>query len=211
MHIWSSSHQQQSYPNQSQSVPPRVHAQQPSDTPTTITFRFSGSKGSILSSVVTDPWGQSVFSATSTKKETIISNGARQVIATVDWDHSKPKMYYHGISCRVKDFVPYDKKSQCRTINHSGQQFDWTEASKDTLLLISKSSPDYPLAVCRSHHGTVEIEISQSALQSNLLEPILLSAFFMHSGKSLGDGPSEGLDPGVMGGIIGAQAGTFYG
>lgn len=96
---------QQGYPT----APP---PQQQQPRPSSICFRFSGDKKTILNSTAIDPWGKTVMSAVSTKKETTLRNGENRVIATIDWDHSSPRMQFRGLEVKLKDFMPYDKKTK---------------------------------------------------------------------------------------------------
>jgi hypothetical protein len=83
------------------------------DDPRFVSFQFSGIKKTIRDSRVTDPWGRTVLTIASTKKESTLHNMQGQVLAVIEWNHSLPRIRYRGAEVKSKELLPLDKKHMC--------------------------------------------------------------------------------------------------
>ncbi|KAJ6515466.1 hypothetical protein C8R45DRAFT_209893 [Mycena sanguinolenta] len=112
-------------------------------TPNFITFKFSGTKPTIRDSKVTDPWGQTVLTISSTKKESTLYNMKGQAFASVEWKHSLPHVFHGGTEVKSKDFLPLERKSMIRGMTHAGQTYGWKGASDGMSVGVSHLTPSF--------------------------------------------------------------------
>ncbi|KAF7355690.1 hypothetical protein MSAN_01486800 [Mycena sanguinolenta] len=163
-------------------------------SPNFITFKFSGTKPTIRDSKVTDPWGQTVLTISSTKKESTLHNMQGQTFAVVEWKHSLPHVLYGGTEVKSKDFLPLERKSMIRGMTHAGQTYGWKGASDGMSVgLYHPSDPQNRLAYWHNEDHVIFVEVSRQACETpGLLEMCLMAVFMMNCGSQLEEHGSGG-------------------
>ncbi|KAJ7682372.1 hypothetical protein DFH06DRAFT_1314587 [Mycena polygramma] len=160
-----------------------------------ITFKFSGTKATIRDSRVTDQWGRTVLTIASTKKESTITNMHGHVVALIEWNHSLPRVKYHGEETKSKDFLPLDRKAMIRGMRHNGQTFGWRGSEdKVNVGLYPSSSPEKCIAYWHNEdqYG-IQLEASPQVFETpGLLDMSLMAVFLMNCGSQLEDHGSSG-------------------
>ncbi|KAJ6539752.1 hypothetical protein B0H19DRAFT_371500 [Mycena capillaripes] len=159
-----------------------------------ITFKFSGTKPNIRDSRVTDPWGRTVLTVASTKKESTLHNMSGQVLAHIEWNHSLPRILYHGAEVKSKDLLPLERKSMIRGMTHEGQTYGWRgSADGMSVGLYHPSSPEKCLAYWHNEEHVIFLEASPQACETaGLLDMCLIAVFLMNCGSQLEDHGSSG-------------------
>jgi len=159
-----------------------------------ITFKFSGTKPTIRDSRVTDPWGQTVLTISSTKKESTLHNMQGQVFALVEWNHSLPRVRYRGTEVKSKDFLPLERKSMIRGMTHEGHTYGWKgSADGMSVGLYNPSSPEKCLAYWHNEEHVIFLEASPQVCETpGLLDMCLMSVFLMNCGSQLEEHGSGG-------------------
>ncbi|KAJ7249737.1 hypothetical protein B0H12DRAFT_1121574 [Mycena haematopus] len=160
-----------------------------------ITFKFSGTKSTIRDSKVTDPWGQTVLTISSTKKESTLYNMQSHVFALVEWKHSLPHVRYGGTEIKSKDFLPLERKSMIRGMTHAGQTYGWKGAPDGMSVgLYHPSDPQNCLAYFHNEdQDGIFVEVSRQACETaGLLEMCLMAVFMMNCGSQLEEHGSGG-------------------
>ncbi|KAF8213967.1 hypothetical protein K438DRAFT_1802648 [Mycena galopus ATCC 62051] len=169
----------------------------PPPPPNFITFKFSGTKPTIRDSKVTDSWGQTVLTISSTKKETTLYNMQGHVFALIEWNHSLPRVRYRGTEVKSKDFLPLERKSMIRGMTLEGQTYGWKGAADGMSVgLYHPSAPNHCLAYWHNEEHVIHVEVSREACDTaGLLEMCLTAVFLMNCGSQLeehghGGGPN---------------------
>ena len=133
-----------------------------------VSFKFSGTKQTILNSQVMDPQGRVPFKVVSDKKHTTVSTSDGTTLAVMDWNHSSPVMHYNGNKLACKDWIKLDKKKKCvlhyyrsparpradtlapfpfcaicriRVFNHAGREYHWITRDETVYVRITHQSP----------------------------------------------------------------------
>ncbi|KAI0065781.1 hypothetical protein BV25DRAFT_1913221 [Artomyces pyxidatus] len=176
-----------------------------------VTFRFSGTKKTILNSQVHDPYGKTPFTVQSDKKHSVIHASNGSVIAKFDWDHSSPVMEYAGKKMKCKEWIPYHKESGTRKLTFEGKVYDWSTREK-TNYFEPSDQPGFPYVVWHDETDEVVIDVYQEALViPGLLEAAIASIVIMQSGHPVGDvgGSSGGSSLPLFGASLGAALGPM--
>ncbi|KAJ7835074.1 hypothetical protein B0H13DRAFT_2369495 [Mycena leptocephala] len=143
-----------------------------------ITFKFTGTKPTIRDSRVTDPWGRTVLTISSTKKESTLHN------------HSLPRVRYRGSEAKSKDLLPLERKSMIRGMTHESQTYGW-RGSPDGMSLYHPSAPEKCLAYWHNEEQVIFLEASLEVC-AGLLDMCLIAIFMMNCGSQLEDHGSSG-------------------
>jgi hypothetical protein len=78
-----------------------------SDERPSIELKISGSGASILNAIVVDPAGRPLYSISSNEsRTTLLSQRDSSKVATIDWDHSSPRMVFRGKKVKCKEWLP---------------------------------------------------------------------------------------------------------
>jgi len=114
-------------------------------------------------------------------------------VATIDWDHSSPRMVFRGKKLKCKEWLTRagrpGPKTESRIFFHGDSQFRWMhQPSRGFLIPANRSG----LIVAKWHSETLadglRLQIFQEALvEPGLIEAIILSILLLQSGHSLGD------------------------
>ncbi|KAJ6616257.1 hypothetical protein B0H10DRAFT_2038025 [Mycena sp. CBHHK59/15] len=167
-----------------------------------VSFQFSGTKKTIRDSRVTDPWGRTVLTINSTKKESVIVNMQGHVLAVVEWNHSLPKIRYHGTETKSKDLFPLDKKQMIRGMTHDGQSYGWRGLTdQEAVGLFPTSFPDKCIALWHNEDNVIFLKASPEVYQSGMLDVCLLAVFMMNCGMQLEDHGHSGNNFALVGAI----------
>ncbi|KAI0265907.1 hypothetical protein BC834DRAFT_824458 [Gloeopeniophorella convolvens] len=173
-----------------------------------VIFKFTGDKKTILHSQVMDPYGKSPFTVVSDKKHTTVRAADGTTLAAMDWDHSSPVMHYQGQKLRCKEWIPYHKETQSRTLTHAGKKYNWVTRN-ETSFLEPSDRPGFPVVIWRDPTGQVEVEAFQEALVvPGLLEAAIISVVIMQSGHPIGDVAGKGGSGINLGIILGGSLGA---
>ncbi|KAJ7639303.1 hypothetical protein FB45DRAFT_424379 [Roridomyces roridus] len=170
--------------------------------PRFIPFKFSGGKPNIRDSEVTDPWGQTVMRIASTKRESTLRNGQGNVIAVIEWDHSVPRVMFHGEERKSKDMFPLDRKHMTRGMTHQGQHYIWKNMPQPHEALVglySSSSPDHCIAYWHNEDPQIFLDAAPEVYKSGMLDIALLAAFMMNCGTAIDEGGHGGGNVGLVG------------
>ncbi|KAJ7098771.1 hypothetical protein B0H15DRAFT_945281 [Mycena belliarum] len=159
--------------------------------PRFISFTFSGTTKTIRDSRVTDPWGRTVLTITSTKKESTLQNMSGQVLAAVEWKHSLPRIHYRGALVKSKELFPLDRKQMIRSMTHEGHTYGWRGLG-DAVGLYPASSPDKCIAHWHDENDIVVLKASPEVFETGMLDICLLAVFMMACGVELEDGGGGG-------------------
>ncbi|KAJ7724851.1 hypothetical protein B0H16DRAFT_1782589 [Mycena metata] len=162
--------------------------------PQFITFKFSGVKKTIRVSRVTDPWGRTVLTVASTKKESTLHNMHGQVLAVVEWNHSLPRIRYRGAEVKSKDFLPLEGKAMIRGMTHEDQTYGW-RGSPDgmNVELYHPSAPQKRLAYWHNEENVIHMEASPEICENaGMLDMCLMAVFLMTCGTQLEEHGSGG-------------------
>ncbi|KAJ7437140.1 hypothetical protein B0H11DRAFT_2108563 [Mycena galericulata] len=176
-------------------LPPSV----PHD-PSFVSFKFSGLKTTIRDSQVTDPWGRTVLTVASTKKESTLHNMQGHVVAVVEWNHSVPRVRYHGAETKSKDMFPLDRKNMTRGMTHEGHSYTWKSMpGGEAVGLFSTASPEKNLAYWHNEENQIFLEASPEVYQSGMLDICLIAVFMMNCGSQIDEGSHGGGNIGLVG------------
>ncbi|KAH9968458.1 hypothetical protein BJV74DRAFT_868256 [Russula compacta] len=156
-----------------------------------IKLKFTCGSSDIVNSVVVDAAGGILYSTSSdSKRTTLVSCGDNVEIATIEWDHSSPRMVFRRQKIKCKDWLPLaGPDTESRVLTHGGAQFTWMLQSS-TGYLIPANRPGLAVARWRvkSRTDILHLEVFQEALvDSGLLEKIVLSVLLLRSGRAFGD------------------------
>ena len=77
-----------------------------------VSFKFSGTKKTILNSQVMDPHGKVSFNVVSDKKHTTVRASDGTTLAVVEWNHSIPVMQYGGKQLKCKEWIAWDRSGR---------------------------------------------------------------------------------------------------
>ncbi|KAJ7223912.1 hypothetical protein C8J57DRAFT_231755 [Mycena rebaudengoi] len=154
-------------------------------------FTFSGTKKTIRDSKVTDPWGRTVMSVSSTKKESILVNMQSAVVAVVEWKHSLPRIQYRGVEKKSKDLLPFDSKHNTRGMTFDEKSYIWRHIKEQEVVgLFAAASPDKCIAFWdQTDSEQIFFKASPQVFETpGMLEMSLLTVFLMNCGTALEDG-----------------------
>ncbi|KAJ7044756.1 hypothetical protein C8F04DRAFT_1250008 [Mycena alexandri] len=185
-------HPDAKYPDEKALHQPPPAGQAGAPGPQFITFKFSGVKKTIRDSHVTDPWGRTVLTIASTKKESTLHNMHGQVLAVIEWNHSLPKIRYRGSEAKSKEFLPLERK--IRGMTHEGQMYGW-RGSPDgmNVELYHPSAPQKCLAYWHNEENVIHMEASPEVCESaGMLDMCLMAVFLMTCGTQLEEHGSGG-------------------
>lgn len=162
-----------------------------SDERPSIELKISGSGASILNAIVVDPAGRPLYSISSNEsRTTLLSQRDSSKVATIDWDHSSPRMVFRGKKVKCKEWLPRaGPDTESRMFTHGDSQYMWMQQS-DRGFLIPANRPGLALAKWRteSRDDRLRLQIFQEVLNKpGLFEAIVLSIILLQSGNSFGD------------------------
>ncbi|KAF8267716.1 hypothetical protein EI94DRAFT_1729641, partial [Lactarius quietus] len=185
-----------SNPSSSTLVESTPHIRRPS-----IELKVSSGGPNIINSVVVDSTGRPLYSISSDSKQTkMLSHKDNFEVATIDWDHSSPRMVFRGknssakirASCSFRTLATLTcdgMRIRSRIFFHGDSQFRWMhQPSRGFLIPANRSG----LIVAKWHSESLadglRLQIFQEALvEPGLIEAIILSILLLQSGHSLGD------------------------
>ncbi|KAJ7734039.1 hypothetical protein DFH07DRAFT_967797 [Mycena maculata] len=191
----SSHHVQQSHTPQTVQHDPRL-----------VTFKFSGTKKTIRDSIVTDPWGRTVLTIASTKKESTLQNMQGHVLAVVDWNHSVPKVRYRGSEIKSKDMFPLDRKTmyvallaivfranlsrfRTRGMTHECHSYSWKGMPGGMSVGLYPAASEKCLAYWHNEDELgIMLEASPEVYESGMLDICLIAVFMMNCGSQIDEG-----------------------
>ncbi|KAJ7129280.1 hypothetical protein C8R44DRAFT_978702 [Mycena epipterygia] len=164
--------------------------------PRFVSFQFSGTKKTIRDSRVTDPWGRTVLTIASTKKESTLHNMQGQVLAVVEWNHSHPRIRYRGSEVKSKELLPLDKKHMIRGMTHEGTSYAWKGMApeREAVGLYPTSSPEKNLAYWHNEDNEIFLKASPEVYESGMLDICLMAVFLMNCGTALEDSGHGGTN-----------------
>ncbi|KAJ7498548.1 hypothetical protein FB451DRAFT_1426052 [Mycena latifolia] len=188
------------YPDEKTSHQPLQAQQSAAHDPRFVSFQFSGTKKTIRDSRVTDPWGQTVLTIASTKKESTLHNMQGQVLAVIEWNHSLPRIRYRGSEVKSKEFFPLDRKEMIRSMTHEGHTYGW-RAMGDAVGLYPTSSPEKCIAYWHNEDNEIFLKAAPEVYQSGMLDICLIAVFMMNCGVQLEEHGSGGPNFVLIGAI----------
>jgi len=161
--------------------------------PRLVTFKFSGTKATIRDARVTDQWGRTVGTISSTKKKTTMCNMSGHPVAVIEWNHSHPHIVYRGEETKSRDFLPLDRKQMVRGMKHNNQTYGW-KGSEDKMLveLFATSAPNKRLAYWHTEEdenkqSVIYLEALPEVYETGMLDICLIATFLMNCGTALED------------------------
>ena len=80
----------------------------PCDERPSIEFKISSRGAKILNSTVVDSTSRPLYSISSDEsRTTLLAQRDSSKVATINWDHSSPRMAFRGKKFKCKDWLPY--------------------------------------------------------------------------------------------------------
>ncbi|KAI9434421.1 hypothetical protein H4582DRAFT_1977429 [Lactarius indigo] len=176
------------------------------ETRHSVSFKFTGTKKTILNSQVTDPYGKVPFSVVSDKKQTTVRASDGTTLAMVEWNHSAPIIHYGGKKLKCKEWIVWNNSKKVRVLTHGGKEYHWVTRN-ETVYLEPADRPGFTILIWRDPTDVVEIEAFQESLVvPGLLEAAIIAVVIMQSGHKLGDqGGGNQMFINAIAGSIGAN------
>ncbi|KAJ6465144.1 hypothetical protein DFH09DRAFT_1295411 [Mycena vulgaris] len=170
--------------------------------PRFVSFEFSGTKKSIRDSRVTDPWGRTVLTIASTKKESTLHNMQGHVLAVIEWNHSLPRVRYRGSEVKSKELLPLDRKQMTRGMTHEGHSYGWQAMpDREAVGLYPTSSPGKCLAYWHNEDNEIFLKATPEVYESGMLDICLIAVFLMNCGVQLEDSGHGGPNFALVGAL----------
>ncbi|KAJ7693920.1 hypothetical protein B0H17DRAFT_482784 [Mycena rosella] len=191
------------YPDEKVAHRPPQAQQSAGHDPRFVSFQFSGTKKTIRDSRVTDPWGRTVLTIASTKKESTLHNMQGQVLAVIEWNHSLPRIRYRGAEVKSKEMFPLERKQMIRGMTHEGRSYGWKGMmpEREAVGLYSPSSPEKCLAYWHNEDHEIFLKASPEVYESGMLDICLIAVFMMNCGVELEDHGHGGPNFALVGAI----------
>ncbi|KAH8984231.1 hypothetical protein EDB92DRAFT_1803259 [Lactarius akahatsu] len=172
-----------------------------------VSFKFTGTKKTILNSQVMDPYGKVPFNVASDKKTTTVRASDGTTLAVVEWNHSAPIMHHGGRKLRCKEWIVWNNSKKVRVLTHAGKEYHWVTRN-ETVYLEPADRAGFAILIWRDPTDVVEIEAFQESLViPGLLEAAIVAVVIMQSGHKLGDhgGGNNQMFINAIAGSIGAN------
>jgi hypothetical protein len=155
---------------------------------------FPCGASNILNSAVINAAGQSLYSISSNSKHTtIVSCRDNAEVATVQWDRHSPRMVFRRKKMKCKEWLKLaGPENGARILTHGDAQFTWMLQGQGSASghLIPTNRPGLEIALWQIKSGRDELILEifeESAVESGLLDSIVVSVALLRSGYSLGD------------------------
>ncbi|KAJ7088275.1 hypothetical protein C8R44DRAFT_649566 [Mycena epipterygia] len=158
-------------------------------TESLLTFSFSSSHGTVLNAALVGSDGRTYFHVSTERSapgRTLVtdSNGAR--VGLIMWS-AQPTVGIDalGWTLRASQWLCLSSDRTSRTIVVGGKQFSW-RPNGGCIEMISLDNYDTQLfaRISKSANSTI-LQLTPMAVQSNLLQVIVLSAVLLMSGRSI--------------------------
>lgn len=134
-----------------------------------------------------------------------MSSASGQVIAKLEWSSTPTISLKGGKVMKIKDWIPFDKQTDCRSLRHQGDQYRLAEQNGS--ILIFKNNEPQNVGVLSDPNDTIHLELSPEILP--LLEEFIVIATILQSGHDIeksGWFNAQSFHMGMIGGLGGAVA-----
>ncbi|KAJ6600333.1 hypothetical protein DFH09DRAFT_1020947 [Mycena vulgaris] len=156
---------------------------------TLITFTFTSFDATVLNSALVGSDNRTYFYITtdlSVRGRTVVSDSNRGRVGLITWS-AQPTVGIDdlGWTLRASQWLCLSPDRTCRTMVVGAQQFSWQPKNGSIeLLSLDKQNPQLLARISQGPTGTT-LQLSPRAIQSRLIQDIVVSAVLLMSGRSI--------------------------
>ncbi|KAJ7455550.1 hypothetical protein FB451DRAFT_643425 [Mycena latifolia] len=157
-----------------------------------VTFTFTSFDATVLNSVLVGPDGRTYFyittdpSAPKRERCTVVADSNRGRVGIVTWG-AQPTVGIDelGWTLQTSHWLCLSPDQTCRNMVAGGQQFTWRpNGGCIELLTLEKTAPQLCARISQGPSGTI-LQLTPRAIQSRLLQVVVVSAVLLMSGRSI--------------------------
>ncbi|KAI0739067.1 hypothetical protein C8Q80DRAFT_1113006 [Daedaleopsis nitida] len=154
-----------------------------------VTFTFTNFKTTILNSTVIGPQQRTVYRVVTESTApacTIFKDNESRNVAMVQWQpHASVEIRGVAAQQRVRDWLKLSADQSHRIMEVRGVQYAWAPMQGFLCMYKANSSAPRILARITRIPNTVVLEMTQEAMQLNLLEPALVATVMLSCGSNI--------------------------
>ncbi|KAI0764575.1 hypothetical protein BD413DRAFT_482276 [Trametes elegans] len=161
----------------------------PSAMPDSVMFTFTNFKTTILNSTVLGPQQRTVYRVVTEATApacTIFKDNESRNVAMVQWQpHVNIEIHNVAAKQRVRDWLRLASDQSRRNMEVRGVQYAW--APMDGFICMYKVHTSAPRVLARIARipNTVMLELTQEAMQANMLEPCMVATVLLCCGHNI--------------------------
>ncbi|KAF5389528.1 hypothetical protein D9757_004194 [Collybiopsis confluens] len=160
----------------------------PPPPPDLVTFYITSFNPDILNSTVIGPNQQRYLRIVTDPQNpayTIFQNPQGRSIALVEWQSERPLLEIRGVMSKglIRDWLRLTSDQRARTMQYQGREFTW--APQDKYIAVSARSNPVLLARISRGFGTITLDLTNRALQHDLLDACIIASVILQCGRSI--------------------------